>query len=186
MRNRSSVIALLALTACRYDIPPTGPPTVTTTVTTTVGQNPTPAPTPTPTTGGPTGGTRVPDSTTPLPLPSYGAQVLQAYATSSEGKKALAETCPASGAPSWVFIDGLVDLLRQRDTRWGYTCQRGDCNSVARDVIAYHAASGPDLTGAAGVINVDVVQDYCGYKPVAQWSPFEYEPQGLWSSRGRF
>jgi hypothetical protein len=182
---------LLLLVACDYRPPPTGPTTVTTTVTVTT-NNPTPnpgtpvpapVPVPTPLPAGP----RTPDPSpagATLPLPPYGQQVLQSYATTAPAIAALAAPCSA-GISAFTFIDGLVDVLRTRDTRWGYACKRGNCAEIASDVVSYHASAGPDLTGVAGVINVDVVQDSCG-KPVAQWAPFTYDPSALWSTRGRF
>lgn len=192
--SRIARLALIAcsvtlLFACNYRPPPTGPSTVSTTVTTTVTNNPTPTP---PSGGGPgtptpSGGTRTPDPVTGvLPLPTYGAQVLQQYASSAAGINALTASCAAGTSTPYAFLDGLVDALRKQDARWGYLCKRGVCADISLDVVAYHATSGPDVTGATGVIAVDVVEDYCGSKSAASWSPFAYDPAGLWSSRGRF
>jgi hypothetical protein len=189
MPRRLLLVAALALGACRYDPTPTGPTTVTqtTTVTTTYPPPPVaPVPTPTPTPGGSSSSPRTPDPVTggTLPLPTYGPSVLQSYAASAAGAAALANACP--GTPtSWAFLDGLVDQLRQKDARWGYLCKRGNCFDPSADVIAYHATSGPDITGTAGVIGVDVIGDLCGSN-AAQWSPLAFDPAGLWSSRGRF
>ena len=183
------VVACVALVACRWDVPPTGPTTVTQTVTTTVSNQPVPPAAPTPAPGTPTPGspTRTPDPPNggTLPLPVYGQQVLQTYAASSTGAAALLNACPTSANASWAFMDGLVDQLRQRDQRWGYLCRRGNCFDPSNDVIAYHATSGPEITGVAGVIGVDVIGDLCGTN-TAQWLPSAFDPAGLWTSRGRF
>lgn len=183
--------------ACQYRDPPTGP-TVITNVTATGGGGtggnggaggggtPTPGtPTPTPTPGGGTGN-RTPDppTGTALPLPAYGAQVLQLYVAQSGGAS-LPLACPTGNANSWGFMDGLVDQLRQKDTRWGYFCRRGNCFDPSNDVIGYHATAGPETTGAAGVIGVDVIGDLCGTN-VAQWLPLAFDQAALWTSRGRF
>jgi hypothetical protein len=188
LRTRSAaVVALVLLAGCRFDTPPTGPTTVTQTTTVVTNfppQAPTPVPTPTP--GGTSSSPRTPDPITggTLPLPTYGQSVLQTYAASAAGAAALANACP--GTPtSWAFLDGLVDQLRQKDARWGYLCKRGNCFDPSADVIAYHATSGPDITGTAGVIGVDVIGDLCGSN-AAQWSPLAFDAAGLWSSRGRF
>lgn len=191
MRRVPVILVLAVLAACRYLPPgPTGPTTVTQTTTVTSTFPPTPtAPTPgTPTPGTPTPGTgtRVPDppSGGTLPLPTYGQTVLQQYAASSAGAAALINACP-TGVASWAFLDGLLDQLRQRDTRWGYLCRRGNCFDPSNDVIAYHATSGPEITGTAGVIGVDVIGDLCGTN-TAQWLPAAFDPAALWTSRGRF
>jgi hypothetical protein len=184
-----SLLVVLGLSACRWDVPPTGPTTVTQTVTTTINQPQPGNPTPTPTPGTPAPGTatRAPDPPGggTLPLPTYGQSVLQTYAASSVGAAALLNACPTSGSSSWAFMDGLVDQLRQRDTRWGYLCRRGNCFDPSNDVVAYHATSGPEITGTAGVIGVDVIGDLCGTN-TAQWLPSAFDPAGLWTSRGRF
>lgn len=190
MRRCSTLALVLLVSACDYPpVPPTGPTVVTQTVTTTVNQ-PQPAPTPTPTPtpgGGPTGTNRTPDPVAggTLPLPVYGQSVLQVYAASSVGAAALLNACPTSGSGSWAFMDGLIDQLRQRDTRWGYLCKRGNCQDPSNDVLAYHATAGPEQTGAAGVIGVDVIGDLCGGN-VAQWLPAAFDAAALWTSRGRF
>jgi len=192
-RLLAAAALLLALGACN-NYPPTGPTTVTQTTTVTTTYPPPPvAPTPTPAPGG--GGTNPPGSSasrTPdpigggtLPLPTYGQTVLQTYAASQAGAAALLNACPTGGSASWAFLDGLVDQLRQRDTRWGYLCKRGNCFDPSADIVAYHATAGPEQTGAAGVIAVDVIGDLCGSN-AAQWLPAAFDPSALWTSRGRF
>ena len=52
-------------------------------------------------------------------------------------------------------------------------------------MVAYHATAGPEQTGAAGVIGVDVIGDLCG-AATPQWLPFAFDPAAIWTSRGRF
>lgn len=178
------------LPACRYPpVPPTGPTTVTQTTTVTSNFPPSPTsptpgtPTPTPTPGG---GNRVPDPPNgqALPLPAYGQTEVMAYAATSAGSAALVTACPGSPT-SWAFMDGLIDRLRQRDTRWGYFCKNGNCFDVSADVIGYHATAGPDTAGAAGTIGVDVIGDLCGLNQ-PQWVTYPFNAAALWTTRGRF
>jgi len=192
MKRRALLCLVLTLSACNFRTPPTGPTTVTTTVSTTIDNhsNPTPTPTPTPTPGPGGGGgglgNRVadPPAGTALPLPAYGQTELLAYAATSAGAAALVSVCPGA-ATSWAFLDGLVDRLRARDTRWGYYCRRGNCADPSNDVIGYHATAGPDVSGAAGTIGVDVIGDLCGTN-TPQWVTYPFDGAALWTTRGRF
>ena len=190
------LLSLALLSACTIEPAPTGPTTVTqtTTVVTTYPLPPTPAPPSVPVPGGanpPTSTGRLPRTPDPvnggtLPLPTYGQSVTQTYAASAAGQAALANSCPTgNSSTTWAFMDGLVDQLRQRDSRWGYLCKRGNCFDPSADVVAYHATAGPDVTGAAGVIGVDVIGDLCG-AATPQWFPMAFDPAAIWTSRGRF
>lgn len=193
-RQLPAVVALLAALACNYRTPPTGPTTVQTTVTstTTVTNNPN-APTPAPTGGtggsggsGGTGGGRVadPPSGSALPLPAYGQSELQSFVNSAAGQAALVSVCPGN-ANQWAFMDALIDRLRAKDTRWGYYCRRNNCSDPSNDVVAYHATAGPDVSGAAGVIGVDVIGDLCGTN-TPQWVTYAFDASAQWTTRGRF
>ncbi len=76
-----------------------------------------------------------------LPLPGYGASVVQAVARANPG--ALPNSCQEHGG-SWQFMDQVVDTLRTYDTRWGYNGKRGNANDPSKDVITYHYGAGPD------------------------------------------
>ena len=114
-----------------------------------------------------------------LPFPTYGASVAASVSTSG-----VASSCTTS-----TYLDGLVDALRVRDTRWGYVCSHGNCaTNVSRDAVGYHAAAGPEITGAAGLYVVDVIQNLCT-SPVAQWLPLStsaLDPTATWTGKGRF
>ena len=103
---------------------------------------------------------------------------------SPTGMSLLQQSCYMAGAASWGFLDAVVDRLRQLDARWGYSCYRGSCSVPANDAVAYHATSGPDVTGAVGSWVVTVIGGYCT-APVAQWRAI-YDPTATWTSRGRW
>ena len=138
------LLSLVLLSACTIEPAPTGPTTVTqtTTVVTTYPVPPTPAPPSVPVPGGanPPTSTTLPRTPDPvnggtLPLPTYGQSVTQTYAASAAGQAALANSCPTgNSSTTWAFLDGLVDQLRQRDSRWGYLCKRGNCFDPSADM----------------------------------------------------
>lgn len=135
------------------------------------------SPTPgTPTPGTPTPGFRTPDPAPGsfLPLPSYGAQVVQSVTTP------LGDPCT-----TFTYLDAVVDALRLHDTRWGYVCG-SDCVNTRRDKIAYHATAGPDVSGALGVWMVDVIGSACAPDQHPAYFVIGFDPTIGWSSRGRF
>jgi hypothetical protein len=162
--------------------------TVTITITLPPGAQPVP-PCPTPCPSPPTDGTngnRTPDPPAGqiLPLPAYGQSVMMEVATANP--TLVATSCIATfGESGWRFMDMVVDKLRQRDTRWGYNCKRGDCANLSEDAISYHAAAGPEVVGAQGVYIIDIIESYC-LTPKANWLNLGYDPAGRWSNRNRF
>jgi hypothetical protein len=151
-----------------------------------------PAPTPapglpiTPVAGGSGGRTPDPQGGR-LPLPGYGASVVQAVARANPG--ALANSCQSHGG-SWQFMDLVVDTLRTYDTRWGYNAKRGNVNDPSHDVVTYHHGSGPDQ-GSTAVYIIDVIGGHCGSNPSPTWIDvtdvtFSSGTVGRWISRGRF
>jgi hypothetical protein len=151
---------------------------------------PTPTPSPgLPTVGVPTGpGGRTPDPQGGrLPLPGYGAGVVQAVARANPGL--LANSCQEHGG-SWQFLDLVVDTLRTYDTRWGYNGKRGNANDPSMDVVTYHYSGGPDQ-GSTQVYIIDVVGGHCGPTPSPAWNDVtditvNSGTIGRWISRGRF
>src|SRR5688572_14150054 len=155
---------------------------------------PPPAPAPAPGGGGvpigvPTGpGGRTPDPQGGrLPLPGYGAGVVQAVARANPAL--LANSCQDHGG-SWAFMDAVVDTLRTYDTRWGYNGKRGDVNNPSHDVVTYHHGPGPDY-GSTAVYIIDVIAGHCGATPSATWvdgtdATYNGGTIGRWISRGRF
>jgi hypothetical protein len=139
--------------------------------------------------GVPTGpGGRTPDPTSGrLPLPSYGAGVVQAVARANPG--ALANSCQEHGG-SWQFLDQVVDTLRTYDTRWGYNGKRGNANDPSLDVVTYHYGAGPEANSTAVYI-IDVIGGHCGATPSPSWNDVtdvtvNSGTIGRWISRGRF
>lgn len=117
----------------------------------------TPSANPTTPVPSPTGGTEV-----PLNIPSNAQSIATQYASSHPIK-----------CDDWSFIDGLVQTLRNNDTRWGYLVKSS--GGVSHDVIAYRATS--DNIGAWGV---DVIIDYCGSSHFG-WNVIGFDPLALWT-----
>lgn len=142
-----------------------------------------------PTVGVPKGpGGRTPDPQGGrLPLPGYGASVVNAVAAANPAL--LRNSCQDHGG-SWQFMDLVVDTLRTYDTRWGYNGKRGDVNNPSHDVVTYHHGPGPDY-GSTAVYIIDVIGGHCGSNPVPTWgdvtdATYNGGSIGRWISRGRF
>ena len=142
-----------------------------------------------PTVGVPTGpGGRTPDPQGGrLPLPGYGAGVVQAVARANPAL--LANSCQEHGG-SWRFMDLVVDTLRTYDTRWGYNGKRGNANDPSMDVVTYHHGAGASQ-GSTQVYIVDVIGGHCGATPSPGWNDvtdvtYSSGTVGRWISRGRF
>ena len=143
--------------------------------------------------GVPIGVPRGPGGRTPdpqggrLPLPGYGAGVVQAVARANPAL--LANSCQDHGG-SWAFMDAVVDTLRTYDTRWGYNGKRGNVNDPSHDVVTYHHGPGPDF-GSTDVYIIDTIGGHCGANPSPTWIDvtdvtFNSGTVGRWISRGRF
>jgi hypothetical protein len=122
-----------------------------------------------------------------LPLPGYGASVVQQVAALFP--HLLASSCQEHGG-SWGFMDAVVDTLRSYDTRWGYNGKRGNPNDPSMDAITYHYSGGPDH-GSTDVYIIDVVGGHCGPTPSPSWNDVTAATRnggsiGRWISRGRF
>jgi hypothetical protein len=182
MIDRRLLFVLVAgpMLACRIEV--TSPtPTQTTTVTVEVPETPPTPPTPNPPSPSPP--TPPPGTPTPVPLPSYGAGVLQSYAASPTGAAHLATSCQAThGAAAWAFLDGLLGQLRavSGDPRWGYVC-RSTCADLSGDVIAYLGSGVTPSPGARGTWGVDVIGGHCGSMPAATWNVLGYDAAGTWT-----
>jgi hypothetical protein len=179
------LILLLALTlaGCEGDTilpaanpaaPSGGTTTVTntTTVTVTIDRSDTAA-TPDSTPGMPT------PTTGALPLPTYGEAEARAYAAAHPHQ--VTHSCQVTdGEAAWAFLDGLIGLLRQRDTRWGYLCKDASCSKVAADIVAYKASAGD-----TGFWIVDVLGNHCpnaGESPTqVRWGVLPFETVRRWS-----
>lgn len=135
------------------------------------------------------GGGRTPDPGPgqQLPLPGYGASVVQAVARANPGL--LANSCQDHGG-TWQFLDLVVDTLRTYDTRWGYNGKRGNANDPSLDVVTYHHGSGASQNSTAVYI-IDVIGGHCGPTPGPAWNDvtgvtLSSGTIGRWISRGRF
>jgi hypothetical protein len=122
---------------------------------------------------------RTPDPTAGyrLPLPNMSAVVAEMGSTYATDLK--------NSCGNYVWLDKLVDRMRQVDTRWGYNCKKGDCSTIAQDEIVYHWGRGADASSTE-VYPIDVVVSHCGANPTAGWREFTGEEAAAWSGRGRF
>ena len=122
-----------------------------------------------------------------LPLPAYGASVVQDVA--AQFPNALRNSCQDEGG-SWEFMDRVVDALRSHDTRWGYNGKRGNANDPSKDVVDYNYSSDPD-EGTTNVYIIDTIGGHCGSNPSPVWNDVtdvtvNSGTIGRWISRGRF
>jgi hypothetical protein len=108
--------------------------------------------------GGDGGGGRTPDPPPggQLPLPDESA-VIDAVAAANPG--ALANSCVHEGG-TWEFMDLAVEALRNKDTRWGYNCKRGNCDDPSIDVVNYFYGSG-NGDQSAEVYIIDIILAVC-------------------------
>jgi hypothetical protein len=120
-----------------------------------------------------------------LPLPNMLSVVRD---VANQNPQLLKDSCQEGGG-SWGFLDLVVDTLRKVDTRWGYNCKRGNCNTPSHDVVDFHYGSGPD-EGSPDVYVVDMIAGHCGPDPKPAWQDVTvFGPGGAganWTSRGRF
>ena len=156
---------------------------------------PIPGPVPVPAPGAPAaplpggGGGRTPDPPggQRLPLPSYGASVVQQVAAARPDL--LRNSCQEHGG-SWAFMDAVVDTLRTYDTRWGYNWKRGNVGDPSMDVIDYQWGAGRD-EGNTQVYIIDIIGGHCGASPSRGWNDVTQATAaggaiGRWTGRGRF
>lgn len=114
-----------------------------------------------------TSGPRTPDPPLggALPLPDQIGLVFQ-YAADHPAE--LGDSCIDDGG-SWAYMDGLIDALRATDTRWGFNCKRGDCNTISEDIANYFYGAG-DGIGSTEVYLIDVISAVCpGGNQSASW-----------------
>jgi hypothetical protein len=137
----------------------------------------------------PPGGGRTPDPPAGqrLPLPGYGASVVQQIASQFPG--ALRNSCQDTGG-TWEFMDRVVNELRKYDTRWGYNGKRGNAGDPSKDVVDYHYGRGGD-EGSTDVYIIDIIGGHCGGNPQPGWGDvtdvtINSGTIGRWISRGRF
>lgn len=127
---------------------------------------PTPPTTTIPGNGSPT------NPTTPLALPSNAQSEIVRLGNLYS---ALVGSC------DYLFIDAMLVSLKATDTHWGYVCKRGNCADISQDVVAYHASSGPDVRGATGTYEIDVIGNSCSPAAVPQFLNLGYAATNVFS-----
>ena len=100
-----------------------------------------------------------------LPLPSYGASVVEAVARAYPGE--LRNSCVEHGGNNvWLFR--VVQALRQRDSRWGLNWKRGNRGDMSQDIVDYNYGAGSD-EDTTNVYIMDVITGHCGGNPSWNW-----------------
>lgn len=108
-----------------------------------------------------------------LPVPGYGASVVQEVAARYPAQ--LARSCKNNH--EWLFL--LVHELRKHDTRWGLNWKRGHEGSMSSDIVSYNPTSGPD-EGNGQVYIFDVVGAECE----GNYPTFHDATGETWAARG--
>jgi len=115
-----------------------------------------------------------------LPIPGYGASVVQALGAQFPGEAALARPSECPGGNN-NFLYRVVRELRKRDTRWGLNYKRGNAGSPSQDIITYNGSNRPDQ-GESHVWVIDIVGGDCG-RGVATFS--DKSQVGTWDQEGQ-
>lgn len=104
------------------------------------------------------GGFRTPDPPPgqKLPLPDESALVAEVAA---EFPELIDNSCVEEGG-SWAFMDEVIRRMREKDTRWGFNCKRGDCNHISIDIANYHYGAGPS-EGSPDTYPIDIIFQVC-------------------------
>jgi len=100
-----------------------------------------------------------------LPLPSYGASVVEAVANAFPGD--LANSCVEAGGNN-VYLYRVVQALRQQDSRWGLNWKRGNRGDMSQDIVNYNYSAGTD-EDTTNVYIMDVITGHCGSNPGWNW-----------------
>jgi hypothetical protein len=96
-----------------------------------------------------------------LPIPAYGAAVVQAMAVQRRGE--LLNSCANH---NWVFL--VLQELRRRDSRWGLNWKRGHVGSMSDDILTYNPTNRPDDDNNE-IYLIDVIFGHCGSNPDANF-----------------
>jgi hypothetical protein len=126
----------------------------------------TPGPAPTPST--PAGsGARTPDPAPGqrLPVPGYGASVVEQLAARYNGD--LQNSCTEHGGTN-VFMFRVLQALRAIDSRWGLNWKRGNRGDLSQDIVTYNYGSGPD-EDTTNVYIFDIIGGHCGNRAYPTW-----------------
>lgn len=101
-----------------------------------------------------------------LPLPSYGAGVIQQLA--AERPDLLYNSCTEHPGGNNRFMFEAVRRLRQQDTRWGLNWKRGTFGDLSQDVVTYNYGRNSD-EGTRDVYIIDMIGGHCGPRPTWNW-----------------
>ncbi|MEW6322839.1 MAG: hypothetical protein AB1635_17350 [Acidobacteriota bacterium] len=101
-----------------------------------------------------------------LPLPSYGASVVQQAVIDFRGD--LLNSCVEHGGNN-TFLFRLLQRLRQIDSRWGLNWKRGNRGDMSQDVVTYNFGTGAD-EDTTNVYIIDVISGHCGSRPDWNWT----------------
>ena len=118
------------------------------------------------------GGPRVPDPGAGVVLPLPADAQARVFQVASQNPT-LVQQC------SFAFVDAVIAALRVSDTRWGYVCKYGQCSDLSLDVIAYHATAGPDVQGATGNYEIDVIGSSCSPAAQVQFLNYGFTPASV-------
>jgi hypothetical protein len=100
-----------------------------------------------------------------LPLPGYGASVVEALARAYGGD--LQNSCTEHGGTN-NFMFRVVQALRQQDSRWGLNWKRGNRGDLSQDIVTYNFGAGSD-EDTTNVYIVDIIGGHCGSRAYPTW-----------------
>jgi hypothetical protein len=100
-----------------------------------------------------------------LPLPGYGAAIVEALAAAYNGD--LQNSCTEHGGTN-TFMYRVVQALRQRDSRWGLNWKRGNRGDLSQDIVTYNYGAGPD-EDTTQVYIIDIIGGHCGNRAYPTW-----------------
>ncbi|MGQ0734580.1 MAG: hypothetical protein ACT4QD_13110 [Acidobacteriota bacterium] len=125
------------------------------------------------------GGPRTPDPAPGqlLPVPGYGASVVQSVAGQFPGD--LFNSCREHGGNN-NFMFRVLSELRKRDSRWGLNDKRGQAGDLSQDIISYNPTNRPD-NGESQIYLFDIIFSHCGSNPGWNWADVT---AATWAGRG--
>ena len=116
----------------------------------------------------PTGsGARTPDPAPgqQLPVPTYGASIVEQLAARFNGD--LQNSCTEHGGNN-VFMFRVLQSLRAIDSRWGLNWKRGNRGDLSQDIVTYNYGAGAD-EDTTNVYIFDIIGGHCGNRAYPTW-----------------